>query len=256
VRRATVPLRPLPDFVIMGMQGCGTTSTYAWLSEHPQIRPAAKKELHYFDFHYDRGMTWYRSQFPFLRKGMITGEATPYLFLHPLAPARVARDLPDSTTFILLLRDPADRAISRYHRAVSRGKEPETLERALALEGERLAADEDAVMSGAISRGHQKYSYVTGGLYATLLRQWHQHVAPERIVTFESEALFRSAEVRSDLLTALGVGPHDVEFPFRNSSAPTEKVDADAAIREQLREYFRPHNEELFELLGRRFWGQ
>src|SRR5688500_8044261 len=36
-RRATVSLRGLPDFVIIGAQKCGTTSLHNYLIEHPRI---------------------------------------------------------------------------------------------------------------------------------------------------------------------------------------------------------------------------
>jgi sulfotransferase family protein len=253
VRKATVRYRTLPDFVIIGVQGCGTTSAYAWLSGHPQVRPAREKEIHYFDRHYEQGERWYRSQFPLVKKHTITGEATPYLFLHPLVPERVARDLPPSTPLILLLRNPADRAISRYRRAVAQGNETETLERALALEPERLAAAHEAVMLGRRS-AHETLSYVTGGHYAKLLRDWHRHVGTDRIVTFESEQLLHSDSERQDLLDLLGLAPYDAAFPVINTYATA--VDEFAQERLQLEEYFRPHNEELFELLGRRLWGQ
>jgi sulfotransferase family protein len=259
-RRATARFRALPNFIILGAQGCGTTSLYWWLNEHPQVSPAVaargNRELHYFDLHYEKGERWYRSQFPLARRTTVTGEETPYLFMHPLAPERVARDLPSSTVLIVMLRDPANRAISRFHRATRQGLETETLERALALEPERIAGAEEAILAGAVRRNHQTLSYVTGGHYATYLRRWRQHVAPERIITLESEAMFRSDTPRNDLLVTLGLEPFDAPFPSRNANKAPQTVDADAAIREQLREYFRPHNEELFELLGRRFWGQ
>ena len=54
----------LPDFVIIGAQKSGTSSLYHLLSQHPYIRPAVRKELHYFSVFFDRGTEWYRSCFP------------------------------------------------------------------------------------------------------------------------------------------------------------------------------------------------
>ena len=86
-------------------------------------------------------MRWYRAHFPFRRQGRICGESCPYLLVHPLAPARVAKDLPETTRFIVLLREPAQRAISQYWLWQQRKQwETETLERAIALEPERLAS--------------------------------------------------------------------------------------------------------------------
>jgi hypothetical protein len=59
--------------------------------------PARQKEIHYFDYVYDRGMRWYRSYFPFPRAGKITGEASPYMLAHWPSAERVQRDLPVAT---------------------------------------------------------------------------------------------------------------------------------------------------------------
>ena len=85
-RYLSADLRSMPDFVIVGAARSGTTSLYRWLGSHPDVAPAWKKEIHYFDEHYGRGMRWYRAHFPFRRRGRVTGEATPYLLFHPLSP--------------------------------------------------------------------------------------------------------------------------------------------------------------------------
>ena len=114
VRYLTADLRPLPDFIILGTQRGGTTSLYTWLASHPDVAPASRKEVHYFDDHYGKGMRWYRAHFPIRHAGRITGESCPSLIYHALAPARVARDLPDTTKFVVLLREPAERSVSQY----------------------------------------------------------------------------------------------------------------------------------------------
>ena len=54
-RYLTADLRAMPDFVIVGAARSGTTSLYRWLATHPDVAPAWKKEIHYFDEHYGRG---------------------------------------------------------------------------------------------------------------------------------------------------------------------------------------------------------
>ncbi|MEK8106137.1 hypothetical protein NKG94_14940 [Micromonospora sp. M12] len=51
---------PLPDFLVIGGQRCGTTSLYHHLAAHPQVRAASGKELQYFSVHHGRGVRWYR----------------------------------------------------------------------------------------------------------------------------------------------------------------------------------------------------
>ncbi|NJL20578.1 MAG: tetratricopeptide repeat protein [Leptolyngbyaceae cyanobacterium SM1_3_5] len=44
-----------PDFLIIGTMKSGTTSLYGYLTQHPQILPAAQKEIHFFDYAYSGG---------------------------------------------------------------------------------------------------------------------------------------------------------------------------------------------------------
>ncbi|MEZ5193586.1 MAG: hypothetical protein R2734_14545 [Nocardioides sp.] len=61
----TASRRPVPDFLVIGGQRCGTTSLFRALMGHPQIRrPQLHKGVNYFDLNYDRGPAWYRGHFP------------------------------------------------------------------------------------------------------------------------------------------------------------------------------------------------
>ncbi len=96
----------MPDFMIIGTQRGGTTSLYNYLLAHPQIVAATKKEIHFFDKKFQRGIAWYRAQFPSLiqsdigRQGVITGEASPYYLFHPHAPARAALVVPKTKLIV------------------------------------------------------------------------------------------------------------------------------------------------------------
>ena len=147
----------MPDFLIIGTQRGGTTSLYNYLLARPQIAAATRKEVHFFDNNFHRGIPWYRAHFPSLIQGdmaetirgqrFITGEASPYYLFHPHAPARAALVVPKAK-LIVLLRNPVDRAYSHYCRMVKKGRETLSFEDALAQEeirtrgeGQRLAAD-------------------------------------------------------------------------------------------------------------------
>ena len=72
----------IPAFLVIGVQKAGTTSFYASITKHPQIREAIFKELHFFNWHFDKGINWYLNCFPkCISEKQITGEATPnYLY--------------------------------------------------------------------------------------------------------------------------------------------------------------------------------
>lgn len=122
-RRATAGLRPWPDIMIIGAQRGGTTSMRKWLGAHPGARVFQLGEAHFFDNYYDRGERWYRAQFPTGLRRQRRVESSPYMLFHPLAPQRAASDLPPSTQFVVLLREPASRALSQYRRERSKGRE-------------------------------------------------------------------------------------------------------------------------------------
>ncbi len=252
-RYLTADLRPLPDFVILGTQRGSTTSLYRWLSEHPDVDPALKKEVHWFDDHYDHGIRWYRAHFPIRRSGRITGEASPYMLFHPLAPERAARHLPASTRFIVLLREPVDRAISHYWFWQQLGLwETESFARAIELEPERMAAVMPAVLRGERSEGHVAYSYVSRGEYAPQLERWFAAVGRDRILILESERLNTDPSVSEQVLDWLDLPHTGAPFPTVNGAARTRSEDPE--LLGKLHAHFAPYNTQLFELLGYELW--
>src|SRR5919204_149042 len=146
--------RPLPDFLVIGAQRCGTTSLYRYLEKHPNVIGASpSKGVHYFDMNAERSLRWYRAHFPTERRrrqagsGAVTGEASPYYLFHPRGPDRVRAAVPDAR-LIAMLRDPVDRAYSQYQQEYARGfEDAETFERALELEPARLAGERERMLA-------------------------------------------------------------------------------------------------------------
>jgi hypothetical protein len=253
----TTALRPLPDVVILGTQRGGTTSLFDWLATHPAVAPSSTKEVHYFDRHYANGAAWYRSHFPLRlpigpRAGPLAVEATPILLFHPLAPARVAADLPPTTRFVVLLREPSQRAISQYWHSRRIGAEDLPLAAALAREEERLAGQEEIVRAGGESFAFRNFSYQARGRYAEQLRRWYGAVDRDRILVVPSEDLFDDPEGPGRVLRWLGLAPHRSPFPATNDAPRADGEDP--AVVEALHRHFAPLNEDLFGLLGRRLW--
>lgn len=251
-RMATADLRARPRIVIIGAQRSGTTSLHSWLCSHPDVAPLMVKEVHYFDGAYERSERWYRSRFPISPPWRVHVEASPYMLFHPLAAGRAGRDLPESTRFVVLLREPADRALSHYQFERRQGRESETFARALELEQSRLEGTEEAVVRGERSRPHRWYSYRSRGRYAGQLARWFDAVDRERILIMESERIFEDPSATGQLLGWLGLSP--VEAPFPTLNATSEPSTADAEVRDRLRTEFEADNEAVFALLGRRLW--
>lgn len=263
-RGITSPIRLLPDFIIIGGKKCGTSSLYNYLVEHPNVAAAFRKEVHFFDNRAGRdGTLRYRAYFPTSvykrhvkrNRGLdlLTGEATPYYLFYPLAPARVRKTVPN-VKLIALLRNPVDRAYSHYHHEVRNGTETLSFEEAIEREAERLSGEWERIDHGAYdSLSHRRYSYLSRGIYVDQLRNWRACFPEEQLLILRSEDLF--ADTSGILERAAGfLGLPAMEREDRrrvNKGAYTETMDE--GTRGYLVDYFRPHNEHLYEYLGRDF---
>jgi len=258
-RLATANYRALPDFIIIGSQKCGTTSLFHYLGQHPQIAASFGKEVHYFDGglepsvdNFQKGKRWYQANFP-LKKAIQPGhkafEASPLYIFHPLAPRRI-HDLIPRVKLIALLRNPTERAISHYFHTKRRGKEDLPLFEALKRERDRL---EPVMKSGDYKCDafiHQ--SYQSRGLYLMQLKRYLEYFSRDQILIMSSEEFFASptACLRT-VFEFVGVDPlFGIEdLAARNVGGNKQQVDARA--HEYLDAFFKPHNEALYQFVGR-----
>ncbi|MGH9919427.1 MAG: sulfotransferase domain-containing protein [Nitrososphaerales archaeon] len=242
---ATKPLHRLPEFLIIGAQKAGTTSLYEYLVDNPAIRPASQKELHYFTSNWSNGAGWYRRQFPIRRRRTLSGEATPWMLFHPLAPGRVSEVMGDCR-FIVLVRNPVDRAYSHYWHERRRGTEVlKTFEEAIDAEPDRLRDPDERIQ--------QQFSYLARGRYAEQLERWFDHFRRESFLVLDSADLFaRPVETTARVETWFGVDPFEpTNIRPRNTGAARPPLSQ--ATRQGLEDYYKEHNERLFALLDRRF---
>jgi hypothetical protein len=237
----------LPDFIIVGTQRGGTTSLYNYLGEHPNVAQARVKEAHYFSFQFDRGLAWYKGLFPRTRglARRICGEASPYYLFHPDVPERV-RDVCPDVKLIVLLREPVARAYSHFRLERKKGEEPLAFADAVEREAERLEAEPSFE-----GHAHRHHSYLARGRYAEQLERWVGHFGREQFLILKSEDLFEHPHVvYQQTLDFLGVPAHELErFERYNASDGLETLPS--ALRGELMTSFRPHNEHLYELIGR-----
>jgi hypothetical protein len=249
----TSPARMLPGFLIVGAQRCGTTSLFRALLQHPAVRPPfGRKGIHYFDVAYQHRLGWYRSHFPLSLPGAraITGESSGYYMFHPLAPERIARDLP-AVRLIVALRDPVERAYSAHAHEFARGFETEPFERALELEAGRLAGQEELLRGDerAHSDSYRHQAYLTRGHYIDQLEQLDALVGRDRIHVVDSASFFADpVPVFGALVSFLGL-PQAAEIRFGQHNA-RPRADMPAALRARLDEHFAPYDEKLAEWLG------
>lgn len=253
----TAARRALPDFLVIGAMRCGTTSLYDFLSRHPAVAPAIKKEVHFFDLDFDRGAAWYRAHFPYRsmlkESGLLTGEASPYYLTHPLAPERARELLPD-VKLIAVLRNPVDRAYSHYWHSVRLNVEPLSFENALAAEPDRLEGEQERLRTvpGARSRSLQHHAYATRSLYGQELGRWLAQFPREQLLVLEQGEMNRDPEGQTVRLFAfLDLAPLPIEMRSRLNKAVYPPMNP--AARQKLLSFFASPNRQLFDLIGETF---
>jgi hypothetical protein len=252
--------RAEPSFIVIGGQRCGTTTVFKALAEHPQVlRPPVDKGTDYFSLYYSRGEQWYRGRMPMVasptQRGVrsVAFEACTYYMFHPVAIERIARDLPD-VKLVAMLRDPVERAYSAYKHELARGFEVERdFMRALELEDERLAGEEDRIRADVDyeSFAHRHHAYRRRGQFAEQLRRVYDNFPAEQVHVIESESFFADPyAVYRDLVAFLQIDEWVPGLIDQHNARPGSAMPEQA--RAFLTEHYREHDAALADLLGRR----
>lgn len=221
----------LPDFLIIGEMKCGTTALYKYLTEHPEIEPAHRKEIAFFNLYYDKGVEWYRAQFPGCEQ-CLTGEAAGYLKF-PYVAERVKELIPQVKLFVIL-RNPIDRAYSHYNMKVRKGRISAPFEKAI----------------------QNQPSYLNHGKYAWKLERWMKVFPKEQFHIIQSEKLYTQPQkTLKQALTFLELPSYPLSI-YKHYNLGTY-ADMNPDTRKKLIDYYKPYNRKLYQLLGMRFhWDQ
>jgi len=248
-------LQSRPNFIIIGVQRCGTTSLYRYLTSHPNIISASRKEVHFFDNHFNKGVNWYYKNFSDItklrKKDCITGEASPYYIFHPHAYKRIYNLLPQ-VKLIVLLRNPVNRAYSHYHHEVRNGFETLSFSEAIAKEEERLAGELDKMMKDKyyFSFNYNHFSYKARGIYIEQLQKWLKLFEEEQLLILKSEKLYANPQSTINrALDFLGLPEWQLNThkPFNSGG---DYPDMNSDIKKELYQYFKPYNQKLYEYLN------
>ncbi len=261
-----------PKFIIPGFSKCGTTSVYSYLINHPQVLPAVAKELHFFNSSFKQDIDYYLAHFPQISnsKNYITGEATPgYIFYSRIAQQIFA--LFPKMKFIVLLRNPVQRAISSYyhkHRVdyeyyksqltqVTQNRLNKTIEKIPSLINQWF----DWLFDDSLSSLQEKYQQFTNdillpdllsSLYIYYLKEWMSIFPREQFLIIKSENLFENpSATMKQVYNFLDL--QDNYMPeFRNWNPGSYSPIPDN-LRHQLVDFFRPYNQQLEKYLGMKF---
>lgn len=208
---------PRIRFLIGGVQKAGTSALAQHLSLHPGIVLPYDKEAHVFDAP-DFDDRWdvaevdaqYARHLGGKRQdgAVLCGDATPFYLFHPEVIARIQRYNP-AMRWIVLLREPAERAVSQYFMERGRGHEPLPLLAAMLLERWRLRSRwRDFGMESPLRR----HSYRARGDYARQLDALFAHFPPHQVLLLRSDALLQEPEAALARVNAF-LGIADLPIP-------------------------------------------
>ena len=133
----------LPNFFLVGAARCGTTLLHSLLAEHSQVYFCPTKEPTFFSKPYQhvKNPVDYAAEFEGVTDERAIGEASHGYLTNPDSAKTLRAFFPDAK-FVLIVRNPADRARALYSLNRATGWEfCSTLERALEVEDKRYESD-------------------------------------------------------------------------------------------------------------------
>ncbi len=187
-----------------------------------------------------------------------TFEATPQCLFDERSPSRAAQLLPD-VKLVVKLRDPDERAFSRFQHSVRLGLEDRSSAQAIDEEPEEMRMEREKVVAddGYFSTKMARHSYAARGRYAEQLERWFQVFDPEQFLIIASEDFYtETPQVFAEILDFLDL-PSWRPREFHNFSYLRAKTATamPAEDRQRLRDEFFSSNR-LYDLVGRDYGWQ
>ena len=180
---------------ILGVQKAGTTALASFLQQHPDIYVVNGKEAHVFDhptfsqqankkriarLKYRELLTQYKGE-------KIICDATPItLYRDEFLKECIAYNT--KAKFIVVLRDPVERAVSHYHMSRQKGAESRCLLLAFILEHWRLKPHKNA-NTWPFDSSLRQHSYLSRGRYKSQLTRLYRYVKQSQVLVVQQSQL-------------------------------------------------------------------
>lgn len=233
-----------PDFLVIGAQKCGTSSLYDYIVEHPSIKKAKRKEIHYFDKYLTKGIHWYKSQFPKKKKNstFLIGEATPKYLYDPAVPQMVHDLFPD-VKLIIILRNPTDRAFSHYKKK---------------LRCNAISSSFEEAIHNDLQNKKESYENLIDllgrGLYLEQIQRWLEFFPKEQLhIIFTKDLARNPAETMHKVFQFLNLPNYTQKNYTRSNVATNNEVTLNPETRKSLENFFRSYNNDLQAFLRKEF---
>ncbi len=210
----------LPNFLCIGAQKTGTTTLYQILKEHPDVtvsRPRKETKYFYRDEEYKLGLEFYSKFFSYEKPKKAIGEFDPDYLYFPYVAERIYNDLGTDVKFIVMFRNPVDRAYSQYLMSIHKGMEKLSFEEALKHEMKRIEK------GGRIEKNN--FSYISRGLYDEQLSRYFKFFSKENFLFINYDEEFKNdlAGTLNKICNFLGIAQLELNINIRANEASKVK---------------------------------
>ena len=270
----------LPDAMIIGFKKCGTTITESFLLKHPQFAHPFAMEIHYFDQknNYNLGLEYYQSQMGFAKNDMLSFEKTPRYVITPDAPINIFKFLPKRIKFVLLLKNPVDRAISDFRFGRFQEKKRGKIQgvQSITQDTEGLLFDQMMIRpDGSVNTDNE---IIDTSVYSKHFKNWLDVFPRDKFIIIEHGTLTKNvSHVLKQIERFLGLRPFFQEDMFTGGLhnnicftlpgerkrcqdgrgfGPIQEIPKPKPSKETLRklcDFYEPYNQEFEKLTGMTF---
>ena len=253
--------------LLLGAARSGTTAFFYCFKSHLDISASNHKELHFFDqkIKYNLGYGWYRNQF---NGDGIAFEATPFYLYHPSIPKLVYKfvcEFDIDIKFVILLRNPIDRAYSHFHHSRKRffkrrtgsfAEELETFEETIKVEDIRLQNDLKELETDPYYNALylQAYSYLARSRYVEQLVRWFKFFPKDKFLILRAEDFYTDPQcIFEQTLNFLNLDNKFIPSPKIHNINKGSYEPIKQETKEYLQNYFKSYNQDLYDLLSKDF---
>jgi [heparan sulfate]-glucosamine 3-sulfotransferase 3 len=271
------PMKRFPNLIIIGVKKGGTRALLEMIKLHPQVCSSGP-EIHYFDRYYNKGIEWYRERMPLCYENELIMEKTPSYFV----TSGVTEDIFQYSTerlnrtlkLLVIVRDPTRRAISDFTQ--TQGNEIGVFKRTFEELALKQSVDGEPYVNS-------QWGAIKIGVYSKHLKRWQRYFKPHEIHIVSGEHLIKQPydEIKrvekflnlpafikrehfvynktkgfycfDKQISQPNTNVNETDLRCLGSTKGRAHVFVSNETEKLLRDYFRPFNEELYQLIGRNF---
>lgn len=256
---------------IVGTQKGGTSALFDYLKKSPQVAVGRKKEMGFFSREkvYKRGTVWYSKQFKGTSKTNRLLDATPEYLYYPFVPERIYKYNPEAK-IIIVLREPVSRAFSHYTMFRNISEQPEDKKQNFLKKMQfnfpvnkplydivkrKTFPSFSDIIEQELGTTSLQPSFVKAGQYFEQVKRYYDLFSAKNILILESSELKNNKEDCVKRTAGfLGISTKflsEQSFETKHVGHYKEVINEDDRVF--LEKHYRPFNEKLYTLIGRKF---